>query len=164
MAQVIRLHGKYGRGKCTIVDGVDFDWLNSFRWRVDYHGYVFRLDWAKGKNLHISMHRLILDPPSGLLVDHINHDPLDNRRENLRIVTKSQNGRNSRGWEKSSSTYKGVSFMKARSHLSAPWMACITTNGRSKYIGVYETEIEAAKAYDVAATKYHGEFACLNFP
>jgi hypothetical protein len=97
--------------------------------------------------------------PAGFVIDHIDRDPLNNTRMNLRLATIAQNNMNksSRG---GSSKYKGIVY-RARKKL---WLARITINGKSKYIKRYKSEIDAAKAYDEAAKKYFGEFAYLNFP
>ena len=99
--------------------------------------------------------------PRGLLVDHRNGDGLDNRRDNLRLATHSENMMN-RPKIKSPTTsrFVGVYFDKAR----RLWVARIHLNGKCIWLGRFATEIEAAKAYDEAAKKYHGEFARLNFP
>ena len=99
--------------------------------------------------------------PVGLVVDHINHNGLDNRKANLRIATRAQNSRYSKKTKnKFSSNYKGLYFHR----LERRWRVRITENGRTRYVGQFKDEIEAAKAYDRAARKYHGEFASLNFP
>lgn len=104
-------------------------------------------------------HEVIGKPPKGHVVDHINGDKLDCRKENLRVVTYSQNNQNMRSGG-GSSQYKGVSLEKA----SGRWYASIRVSGKSKSLGRWGTEAEAARAYDVAASKAFGEFARLNFP
>ncbi len=101
------------------------------------------------------MHRVILQPTDGKQTDHINHNTLDNRRQNLREATPLENSRNKKQG-KGKSRYKGVSPVKGR------WIAQIGIGGQN-YIGSYKTEIDAAKAYDAAAMKHFGEFARLNF-
>lgn len=93
-------------------------------------------------------------------IDHLNGDRLDNRLVNLRLATNSQNIANSRSRAGSSSKFLGV----ARHTQNGNWMASITKDGIQRYLGVFETEEEAAIAYDRAALVLHGEFAHLNFP
>jgi hypothetical protein len=106
------------------------------------------------------MHRVILGLPPGKVpeVDHINHDHLDNRRSNLRVGTRNQNGWNRRKQSRpSSSRFKGVDWFHGRI-----WRARIRLDSKDIHIGLYETEEEAARAYNAAATKLFGEFAYLN--
>jgi hypothetical protein len=108
------------------------------------------------------MHREIIRTPRHLVVDHINHNGLDNRKANLRPATRAQNNYNRLIIKRkdSSSKYKGVSWKKEYKK----WQAQIYVNGQFKFLGYFEDEIQAAKAYDEAAKKYYGRFACLNFP
>ncbi len=98
--------------------------------------------------------------PLGLLVDHRNTDLLDNRRANLRLATHSQNSCNSRRDKSNTlSRYRGVSFSKRKQK----WFAAIRANGKKMWLGYFDSEEDAARAYDAAASKYHKEFARLNF-
>lgn len=109
----------------------------------------------------IKMHREILQVPDGMLVDHINHNGLDNRNANLRPATSAENNRNRRKSTKRKyhSRFKGVSWNKDQKK----WSARILFNYDNKFIGYFENETEAAKAYDEAAKFYHKDFAVLNF-
>lgn len=104
------------------------------------------------------MHRLIMAPPRHLFVDHINNDPLDNRRANLRLCTLQQNAMNAPG-RGAVSGFKGV-FLHRR---SGRYYANITVDGRSHHLGSYVDPADAARAYDAAALAHFGEFAWINF-
>jgi hypothetical protein len=107
------------------------------------------------------MHREIINAPDDLVVDHINYNGLDNRKANLRLATRRQNSLHViRTINPGSSKYKGVSWNTNKKR----WHVQITTNGKTIRLGYFTDEIEAAKAYDQAAKKYHGDFAALNFP
>jgi len=152
-------------GKFTIVDPADFYRLNSFYWLTcgkNDNLYAARLIRTPTGRLNtILMHKEILDAPPGLLVDHRNTDPLDNRRANLRLATHSQNSCNSRRDKSNTySRFRGVSFSKRKQK----WFAAIRANGRKLWLGYFDDEFDAARAYDMAARKYHGQFATLNFP
>jgi hypothetical protein len=97
------------------------------------------------------MHKVILEAPTGKVVDHINGDKLDNRRVNLRVVTQSQNSMNRRPYENTKSGYKGVTFSHGR------WQARIGSNGIRKTLGYFKTAREAAEAYAIAAKDIQGE-------
>lgn len=105
------------------------------------------------------MHREIMKPKRGFWVDHITHTKLDNRRENLRVCTPAQNNwnkRKGRGQHK----YKGVVFDKKKP--VNPWLALISANGTTVYLGCYASEDLAALAYNTASLRLHGEFGRLN--
>ena len=109
----------------------------------------------------LEMHQMILKVPKGMVIDHINHDGMDNRSANLRAATRAQNSRNRKKFSRPcSSKYKGVWWHKD----SLKWQARIIFEKKIIHLGTFKNEIDAAKAYDEAAKKYHGEFACLNFP
>ncbi len=154
-----------GEERYTIVDQPDFYWLNNFHWVAKGKGdliYAFRIVSKENGGISmVRMHREIMSFPKGLLVDHRNNNTLDNRRANLRLATSSQNMVNRRrDKSKNSSQFRGVRFRKERGR----WSAQITVNGKTFWLGSYDNEIDAARAYDRAAMKYHGEFAKSNFP
>ena len=104
------------------------------------------------------MHRLIMNPPKGMVVDHINGNGLDNRRCNLRICTQAENSRNSRKHADGRSRFIGVHPHRDK------WDAVVTRQGKTHYAGSFDDEVEAAKARDRLALELHGQFARLNFP
>ena len=147
------------QGKVAIVDDADFEWLNQWKWNFNGR-YVCR---SVGLFLHrtkIRIHRQIMSAPADMQVDHINGNPLDNRRENLRICTPAQNTCNRKAVVNSKSGYKGVT----KKNSSRKWIPEIRKDGKKLYLGSYDTPEEAAKAYDKAAKEIFGEFAKLNFP
>lgn len=153
------------RGKVAIVSDRDHEWLSQFKWQA-LRGYKETFYAAHavrpkdGKRGVMYMHRLILDAPGGMQVDHINGDGLDNRRQNLRLATNAENRRNSRIPADNTSGCKGVYW----SNTERKWQAQISINGQTRYIGRFDFLLEAALAYDRAAMKHYGAFASLNFP
>ncbi len=151
------------QGQTAIVDAEDYEKLSGCKWYVIRKGRTFyaeRADRGGRKKRNIPMHRQILDEPAGKCIDHINHNGLDNRRANLRIVTQEQNNWNKR--KKSgncSSQYKGVSWQKS----SGRWKTIIVYRGKWIFIGYFDDEVSAAKAYDAKAQELFGEYAALNF-
>lgn len=145
---------KLSKGKVTIVDDCDYEYCILYKWYTSSKGYAVRT--YKGKT--ICLHREILNVSKGLEVDHINGDRLDNRRENLRIVTSHQNGLNKIKRKEASSKYKGVH----KCSRSGKYIARIMLGSKRKYLGLFLSEEEAAKAYNKEALKLHGEYASLN--
>jgi hypothetical protein len=142
----------------TIVDDDKYDFLIQWRWRKA-KDYVVRGERKDGKYKTIWMHRVIMDCPDGLEVDHIFGNKLDNRKEMLRICNHEENGKNLNKQKKqTSSIYKGVCSLKSRNK----WSANIVHNDKQYWLGQFETELEAAKVYNIYARKYFGEFAMLN--
>lgn len=157
--------GKY----FAIVSDEDYEWLMKHKWTIRINkksGYktIARCITRNNVKQSFLMHREImgLDKSSPMKVDHINHDTLDNRRENLRICTSSNNAMNriKPMGRKYSSKYKGVHKKHNK------WTACVRLKENRKLIclGYFLTEEDAAIAYDAKAKELFGEFAYLNFP
>jgi hypothetical protein len=108
------------------------------------------------------MHREVIRLPGHLVVDHINHNGLDNRKANLRPATRAQNNYNRLAIKRKGATskYKGVAWKKDKNK----WRARLHFNGKLMFLGYFDNQIDAAKAYDKAAKECYGPFACLNFP
>jgi hypothetical protein len=156
-----------GEGRYALVDQADYYKLNRFRWHAEGQGnhiYAVRTVIKTGCKMKTErMHRVITNAPPHLLVDHENNITLDNRRANLRLAASWQNCVNRRrrcDKSKASSKYTGVSLEKGRNK----WLAYINYNTKRIHLGRFDNEIDAAKAYDAAAKKYHSIFAKLNFP
>jgi hypothetical protein len=152
-----------GFGYLTLLDPDDYYRVKHFKWWVHSNGtslYAARTAITPDlKSKIIYLHRQIMDPPEDRVVDHRFGDTLDNRRQNLRIVTQAENMRNRRKRKNTSSRFIGVSFRKSR-HI---WDGNIRVNGRKLWLGSFDNEIDAARAYDAAAKKYIGNGIRLNF-
>lgn len=148
------------QGKFSIIDDEDFDRVSQYKWAAHWSPGMNAYRAVRSENKKtIYLHRFILKAPEGLVVDHINRDMLDNRKENLRLATVSQNQQNRNSKSKNTTGYKGVSYYKPL----GKYKAQIHKMGIAKHIGYYETAIEAAKAYDEKAKEIFGKFARTNF-
>lgn len=147
-------------GQFALVDDEDFEPLMRSHWYAAWSKKT--QSWRAMRNPNgsdeISMARAILGPKSDQLVDHRNHDTLDNQKHNLRICTTAQNAMNGRLMSNNTSGFKGVSWDKRRQR----WRAMIVVAGKSRYIGNFCDILSAARAYDVAAREHFGEFALTN--
>jgi len=151
------------QGKFAIVDAKNFDWLNQWKWYAHFNGRNWyadrRISFGKQRRT-LSMHRVIMNLKFNDRkdVDHIDGNSLDNREQNLRICSRSQNQAN-RKLQKGTSKYKGVCWYKKYEK----WEASIRVNNKNIHLGYFENELDAAAAYDLAALKYFDEFAKTNF-
>jgi len=149
------------QGQFTIVDDNMYDYLNQWKWhaaKTTCGGYrAVRSDNINNKC--VLMSREIMGFPKRKVVDHIDHNMLNNQGSNIRACSYSQNNQNRLKIKLCSSKYKGVCWHKH----SNKWQVKITVNKKRIQIGLYTDAIEGAKAYDKKAKKYFGEFACLNF-
>lgn len=141
----------------AIVDLADYSMLSQHIWAATSRSPVYAFSTIDGKPT--KMHSLLIAIMKGIELDHRNGNGLDNRRSNLRMATKTQNHANRRK-HRGSSRFKGVNWKKERSK----WRAGITVKGQIIFLGYFESEELAAGTYDVAARRYFGKFACLNFP
>lgn len=160
---------KLTNGGFTKVSAQDFEWLSKFKWRAvtlgrhkkNGRGYVYAAR-CEGSRKVILMHREILNPENGKLVDHRDGDGLNNTRRNIRIAENWQNSANRRLDSTNTSGYRGV--CRFRGSAKKKWQAVIYIRGKQIYLGAFATRVAAAQAFDIAARKHRGKFARLNFP
>jgi hypothetical protein len=144
-----------GNGFYTYVDAVDYPWLSRWTWHL-HAGYATRLE----KKKLIYMHRQIMQPPDGMIVDHRNRNKLDNTRQNLRNCTPQENACNRAKRTGTSSRFAGVTYMRDR----GKYRAYVYYEGEHLSCGYFTDEIEAARAHDRKAVEVLGESARVNFP
>jgi hypothetical protein len=145
--------------KFAIVDAEDYERLNQHKWHVSKsHNseYAVRCPGRK----RILMHRLLLNAPGGLVVDHRDGNGLNNRKSNLRLCTHQENSYNQRPRRGGTSRFRGVCWKKT----IRKYAAKIQKNEKRYYLGYFADEIEAAVVYDIKAMELFGEFAYFNFP
>ena len=146
-AEIIILDNKSNEVGRAKIDLDDVDRVGQYKWHIS-HGY------ACCNENKIRLHRLIMDCPDDMIVDHINHNRLDNRKCNLRICTQHQNSMNQNKRSNNTSGYTGVLWDKAKNK----WMARIKVNYKQIFLGYYDTLEEAIKARKQAEIKYFGEY------
>ena len=149
------------RGLVAIVDDEDFEWLSQWKWSASKQGRdrwrAMRVLWNGGNQKAILMHRLLLGATAEQTVDHINGNPLDNRRANLRLCSQRKQCLNRRGnLQRKTSRFKGVGWQSGISRWRVDF--------RERFVGTFLDEVEAARAYDAAAFAFDPEYAWLNFP
>lgn len=154
---------KDSAGREFKIDKHDYTKFGHITWSVEKRGYVINVRRPGGKKKVTYLHRVIMDPKDGLVVDHIDGDKSNNSKSNLRVCTEAQNSRNRKVLKKNkTSRYLGVRY-KTGSGRRKRWSARITFNGKEISLGIFLTQEEAAFAYDMAAKKYFGSFANINF-
>lgn len=147
------------KGHVVIVDACDVERLSCVKWSLTTNGSGLKYVRSSSSIGRTQMHRFILGvTDASLLVDHINRNTLDNRRENLRVCNKNESNRNRKGGGKVS-RFKGVNKNSINR-----WCACMKIDGKNVWLGTFKNEEDAARAYDRAALAAYGEFAYLNFP
>ena len=158
---------KLSQGYVAIVDDEDYERVAKYNWhaviqhRLDLSTRVYAargIRKADGKFVKGYLHRLISGTPEGMDTDHINGDSLDNRRCNLRSCTTAENARNRPRRISSESRFKGVSRVRGYDR----WRAYIKRDGVKKHIGYFDSEEDAARAYNNYAVLLHGEFSRIN--
>lgn len=149
---------KLTHNKVALVDIDDFEKLNEFKWHYHKNGYACSNFRISGKFHYMRMHRLVINAPAEKQVDHINGNRLDNRKNNLRLVNSAQQSWNKRPRGR----FKGVSMRPINKYPSRLWQASIKFNGKQFYLGDFKSKKAAASAYNAAAKKYFGKYACLN--
>jgi hypothetical protein len=159
----VPLHGKKANGRVALVDAEDYDLVMQYHWWVwevpekNWGPYPQAKIGAGHKAPRKYMHQLLTGWP---LTDHRNHNGLDNRRENLRDAGRAQNVHNQRPIRGGSSSFKGVHLRRD----TLRWEARITSSGSVHVLGSFDSDVDAALAYDAAARHYFGEYCCPNFP
>lgn len=151
-----------------IIDDKYINNIEKYTWELSYSAGLWRVSSRpiiNKKRKTITLHKFIWELENGIIVDktlvldHINHNSLDNRLSNLRLVTQAQNQANRRNKKNSTSSYKGVSWSSQKNK----WKAQIKLNGKVKHLGYFSSEKEAAIVYDKAVPIYFGEYGFLNF-
>jgi len=146
------------QGKFAIVDAEDYVKLSKYNWRCHIGHLTYYAIRGNGKN-RIFMHTQIKPPPEGMEIDHVNGKGYDNRKINIRHCTRNQNMQNRHKRARGTSYYKGIYLEKNTNR----WRAQIIVNGKRYRLGRYNSEIDAAKAYDKKAKELLGKYACTNF-
>jgi hypothetical protein len=162
--KIIRCKNKYVPEGYSdvIVDDEDFERVNNYTWNISDE-YARRTIWHGKRSTSIKLHQFIIGKaPQGLEIDHENKNKLDNRKCNLRVVTKNKNQQNRKKSKNCSSKYIGVCFDKNEKL----WSANITDNNSKRiWLGRFDSEVEAAKAYDAVVDKYFpNQIHHRNFP
>ena len=149
------------QGKFAIIDAEDAEEILKYKWYLRRDGYPARNapNPSGRRQITVLMHNAIINTPEGMFADHRDRDRCNNRRSNLRVVTRAQNMMNRAKLKNNSSGFKGVSWHAP----TRKWRARIH-HGKPIYLGYFPDAESAARAYDIAAREYQGDYAVLNFP
>lgn len=149
------------RGRVALVDDDVFEWADAHNWGVTISGYTYYAirRGPRPERRTILLHRQIMMPPPGMIVDHIDGDGLNCTRQNMRVCTHSENHYNQRIRSDNTSGFKGVSWNSGMKK----WVAYIHVDGKMIVLGYFSDAPDAAIAYDTAALRYYGSFAKTNF-
>jgi hypothetical protein len=147
------------QGKFAVIDDEDYELVAAFNWKYSNKGYAAKNYQEDGKYKTLLMHRLIMSPKDGVFIDHIDGNPLNNKRSNLREVTNRQNCLNQKITKRNTSGYKGVCWSK----FNKKWAATVRdSNQKQVHLGYFDNKHDAARMYNFWASDLYGEFARLN--
>ena len=158
IAEVLLYNNKNKESARAIIDAEDVDKVEKFKWHLDSYGYVQASFKRREKKHPTRMHHIVMGIKSNkrIRIDHKDRNPLNNKKTNLRFCTHGENNLNTGKYKNNTSGFIGVGKNGKN------WRARIVINKKEIFIGAFKDKIEAAKAYNKAALKYHKEFACLN--
>ena len=156
IAEIILYNNKCEEVARTIIDAEDVERVNGYKWHMNGQGYAA----TRPKGEIIKLQHLITNVSANYnnQIDHKDRDRLNNRKSNFRFCTQADNAKNSTMPTNNTSGFKGVSWLKN----NKKWRARITLDNELISLGLFKDILNAARAYNKAALKYHGEFACLN--
>jgi hypothetical protein len=154
------------KGHSVIVDDDVFEWVGWIQWRFDGSRYavcnISKNMRPRFRRSRMFMHNLVIgEPPIGMVVDHIDGNGLDCRRENLRVIPEEKNAQNRGADCRNKSGFKGASPFYSQGEFKK-WRACIRVDNKLMHLGLFDDVREAAECYNRAAKVYHGEYARLN--
>lgn len=146
---------KLSKNKFALVDDEDYEFLSIFKWSLNGMGRAFRQEKSTLKQIYL--HRQIMKAPDNLTVDHIDGNPLNNQRKNLRLCTQQDNLKNKKLYKNSTTGYKGAYKNNGK------YNSIISVEGKLIYLGRFNTPLEAHMEYIKAAKKYYGVFASRSY-
>ena len=149
----LKIHGKKGEGQFALVDDADYQELSQYKWYLSNKNYVMRNEYkGKGKNTVVRLHRQIINAEKDQQVDHINRNPLDNRRCNLRIATASENSVNRGVFKNNTSGYKNILHIPKTGNRRESWIVFCMRNGvrKSKHNQTLEAALKTRSDWGLA--------------